>query len=75
MTSDQLKSYIERVERLEGEKKELSSDIKDVYAEMKSSGYDPKIVKKIVSLRKKNKAERENEEALLDTYINALGGL
>lgn len=71
----QLKSIIERVERLEEEKTGLQSDIKDIFAESKSNGYDVKTLRKIISLRKKDASERDEEEHLLDTYKRALGML
>ena len=75
VTGDQLKSIIERVERLEEEKKEVAEQIKEVYAEAKSNGFDAKTIRKVVSLRKKNTEERQEEEALLDLYLAALGML
>ncbi|CAN1535118.1 Azospirillum phage Cd, Gp10 [Rhabdaerophilaceae bacterium] len=69
----QLKSIIERIERLEEEKRNIASDIKDVYAEAKGQGFDSKILRKVVSLRRKEPHEREEEETLLETYLNALG--
>ena len=69
----QLKSIIERVERLEEEKKAIADDIKEVYAEAKANGFDTKTLRKVVTLRKKDRAEREEEEAMLDLYLNALG--
>lgn len=73
VAADQLRSLVERIERLEEEKKVISDDIKDVYAEAKGNGYDAKILRKIVSLRKKQPHEREEEEAVLDLYLHALG--
>ena len=70
---DRLKSFIERVERLEEEKSNILADIKEVYSEAKSSGYDPKIMRKILIIRKLDIDERLEQEALLDTYRNALG--
>jgi uncharacterized protein (UPF0335 family) len=70
---DQLRSFVERIERLEEEKKVISDDIKDVYAEAKGNGYDVKILRKVVSLRKKQPHEREEEDAVLDLYLHALG--
>ena len=70
---DQLKSFIERIERLEEEKNNILVDIKEVYSEAKSSGYDPKIMRKILIMRKMDVDERLEQEALLDTYRNALG--
>lgn len=72
VTAGQLKSIIERVERLEEEKKTISGDIKEVYAEAKANGFDTKILKKIIALRKKTEDERSEEEALLATYMAAL---
>jgi uncharacterized protein (UPF0335 family) len=72
-TGGQLRSYIERVERLEEEKKQIGDDIKDVYAEAKGNGFDAKIMRKVVALRKKDPEARAEEEALLDTYLHALG--
>jgi uncharacterized protein (UPF0335 family) len=69
----QLKSFIERIERLEEEKKAIAADIKEVYAEAKGTGFDTKIMRKVVSLRKKDAAERQEEEAILDLYLSALG--
>nr|WP_235916874.1 DUF2312 domain-containing protein [Brucella anthropi] len=69
----QLRAFIERIERLEGEKSEIADDIKGVYAELKGSGFDPKIVRIIIRLRKKEDHERQEEEALLQLYMDALG--
>jgi len=69
----QLKSLIERIERLEEEKKAIAADIKEVYGEAKANGFDTKIMRKVVSLRKKDSAERQEEEAILDLYLSALG--
>jgi len=69
----QLKTIVERVERLEEEKKATADDIKEVYAEAKANGFDTKTLRKVVTLRKKDRAEREEEEAMLDLYLNALG--
>ena len=68
----QLKSIVERIERLEEEKKAIAGDIKEVYAEAKGNGFDVKILRKLISLRKKDANEREEEEAMLDLYLNAL---
>lgn len=70
-----LQNLVERIERLEEEKVAISSDIRDVYAEAKSQGFDPKILRKVVSILKKDKKEREAEEMMIDTYMNALGKL
>lgn len=68
-----LKSFIERVERLEEEKKALAEDIRDVYSEAKATGFEPKIMRKIVSLRKANLEKRREEQELLDLYMAAIG--
>ena len=68
-----LKSFIERIERLEEEKKALTDDIKDVYGEAKANGFDVKIMRKIVSLRKQDRDKRMEEETILDLYLAALG--
>jgi uncharacterized protein (UPF0335 family) len=70
---DQLRAFIERIERLEEEKKTIADDIKDVYGEAKGTGFDTKILKKVIALRKKDEQERLEEEAILDTYLAALG--
>lgn len=70
---DQLRAFIERIERLEEEKKTIADDIKDVYAEAKGTGFDTKILKKVIALRKKDANERMEEEAILETYLAALG--
>lgn len=72
---DQLKAIVERVERLEEEKAALAGDIKDVYAEAKGNGFDTKTLRKVIRLRKLDAAERQEQEALLDLYLNALGML
>lgn len=68
-----LKSFIERIERLEEEKKALSENIRDVYAESKATGFEPKILRKIVSLRKASLEKRREEQELLDMYMSAIG--
>jgi uncharacterized protein (UPF0335 family) len=70
---DRLRSLVERIERLEEERRALGSDIKDVYAEAKSSGFDPKVVRKLVAIRKQEPAEVEEQETMLDIYRRALG--
>jgi uncharacterized protein (UPF0335 family) len=70
---DQLRAFIERIERLEEEKKTIADDIKDVYGEAKGMGYDTKIMKMVISLRKKDEQERTEQELILDTYLAALG--
>jgi len=73
VAADQLKSFIERIERLEEEKAALAGDIKDVFAEAKGSGFDTKVMRKIISIRKKDHAERQEEDAILELYMQALG--
>ena len=70
---DQLKSIIERIERLEEEKKAISDDIRDVYAESKGNGFDVKALRMIVRLRKQDPNERQEQETILETYMHALG--
>ena len=72
---DQLKAFIERVERLEEEKKTIADDIRDVYAEAKGSGFDVKALRQIVRLRKQDADERKEYETILETYMHALGML
>lgn len=69
----QLRAFIERIERLEGEKSEIADDIKGVYAELKGSGFDAKTVRAIIRLRKKEDHERQEEQAMLQLYMDALG--
>ncbi len=69
----QLKAIIERIERLEEERKALASDIKDIYAESKSAGFEPKVIRQLIMLRRKEPAEVEEQETLLDLYKRALG--
>ncbi len=73
IAADQLRLFIERIERLEEEKKAMADDIKDVYAEAKSNGYDTKTMRTIVRLRKMEKHHRDEAEMLLETYKAALG--
>ena len=70
-----LKSLIERIERLEEDKAAVASDLKEVYAEAKGDGFDVKIVRKVVRLRKQDTAKRQEEETLIELYIQAIGGL
>jgi uncharacterized protein (UPF0335 family) len=70
---DQLKAIIERIERLEEEKKTISDDIRDVYAESKGNGFDVKALRAIVRLRKQDPDERQEQETILETYMQALG--
>lgn len=71
----QLKAIVERIERLEEEKKTIAADIKEVYAEAEGNGFDTKILRKVISLRKKDAADRQEEEQMLDLYLHALGML
>ena len=73
VAGDQLKSIVERIERLEEEKKTIADDIKEVYAEAKGTGYDVKVLRKVVALRKRDLDERKEEEAILDLYLQAVG--
>jgi len=69
----QLRSVVERIERLEEEKTALATDIREVYAEAKSNGYDVKTLRQVVRLRKIETSDRQEQEALLDVYLHALG--
>ena len=69
----QLKAIIERIERLEEEKKALAEDIKDIYAEAKGNGFDVKILRKIIAIRKRDQEELDEEETMLEVYLRALG--
>lgn len=73
VASGQLRAFIERIERLEEEKGEIADDIKQVFAEAKGTGFDTKAMRTIIRLRKKDQAERQEEEAILDLYMAALG--
>lgn len=73
IAAEQLKSFIERIERLEEEKKALAEDIKDIYAEAKGAGFEPKIMRQVIRLRKMEEHARKEQEALLDLYTHALG--
>lgn len=73
IAAGQIKSIVERIERLEEEKVALAGDIKEVYAEAKSNGYDVKVLRQIVRIRKQDTAERQELEAILDLYLHALG--
>jgi uncharacterized protein (UPF0335 family) len=75
VNGDHLRQFIERVEKLEEEKRGIAEDIKDVYAEAKSTGFDPKMIRKIVAMRRVDKAKRDEEEAILELYLSALGEL
>lgn len=73
IAADQLRSIIERIERLEEEKATIAEDIKEVYAEAKGNGFDTKAIRTIIRMRKKDSAEREEEETILDLYKSAIG--
>jgi uncharacterized protein (UPF0335 family) len=73
VAGERLKSFIERIERLEEEKRALAEDIKEVYAEAKGTGFDIKIMRQIVKIRKMDKDDLDEQEALLDVYLRALG--
>jgi uncharacterized protein (UPF0335 family) len=73
VAADQLKALIERIERLEEEKAGIAGDIREIYAEAKGNGFDTKAIRKIIALRKKDFSERQEEEAILDLYMQALG--
>ena len=75
IAGDRLKSFIERIERLEEEKRALAEDIKEVYAEAKGTGFDTRIMRQIIRLRKRDKDDLDEEETLLDVYKRALGML
>lgn len=70
---DQLRAYIERIERLEEEKKSIADDIKDVYGEAKGMGFDTKVIREVIRLRKQDAQAREERQAILNTYLMALG--
>ena len=72
-TAQQLKAFIERIERLEEDKKNISDDIKEVYAEAKGNGFDTKVLRQIIRIRKQDHAERMEQESLLELYMAALG--
>lgn len=74
IAGDHLRSFIERIERLEEEKKAISEDLKEVYAECKSVGFDVKIVRTVIKIRKMEPSDRQEMEALLDVYMHALEG-
>jgi uncharacterized protein (UPF0335 family) len=73
VAAGQLRALVERIERLEEEKAAIAQDIKEVYAEAKANGFDTRILRKVITLRKKDAAEREEEEAVLALYMSALG--
>ena len=73
VVAEELKQFVERIERLEEEKKSLSDDIKDVFAELKGRGFDVKAIRQILAIRKQDHSERQEIEAILDLYMRALG--
>lgn len=73
VTADELRSFVERYERLEAEKKDISDSQKEVMAEAKGRGYDTKVMRKVIALRKRNRDDIANEEAVLEMYMSALG--
>ncbi|MDF1606977.1 DUF2312 domain-containing protein [Hoeflea sp. YIM 152468] len=70
---DQLRAFVERIERLEEDKKVVADDIKDVYGEARAMGYDAKVLRRVIAIRKVDPSERLEQEAILDTYLHALG--
>lgn len=72
---NQLRQFVEQIERLEEEKKAIAEDIRDKYAEAKAVGFDIKVLRQVIRLRKKSKTDRQEEEAILETYLHALGML
>ncbi len=73
VAAQELKQFVERIERLEEEKKAIADDIKDVFAEMKGRGFDTKVVRQVIRIRKQDHAERQEMEAVLELYLSALG--
>lgn len=73
VAADQLKAFIERIERLEEEKAGIAGDIREIFSEAKGNGFDTKVMRRVISLRKKDHAERQEEEAILELYMQALG--
>lgn len=73
VAQDQIRAFIERIERLEEEKSAIAGDIKEVYAEAKGNGFDTKVLRKVIAIRKQDHAERMEQEALLELYLSALG--
>lgn len=70
-----LKAFIDRIERVEDERKALGEDLKEIYSEVKSAGYDPKILRKVIALRRQDAAKLAEQEALIETYLAAIGDL
>lgn len=75
MNNNQLQSIVDRIENLEDEKASLALDIKEVYAEAKANGFETKIIRKIIAMRKRSEADRQEEQAMIDLYMSALGML
>ncbi len=73
VAKEQLTAFVERIERLEEEKRGIADDIKEVYAEAKGNGFDVKVLRRVISLRKQDASERAEQEAILDLYMQALG--
>jgi uncharacterized protein (UPF0335 family) len=73
VAADRLRSFIERVERLEEEKAAILNDVKEIYAEAKGEGYDVKVLRQVVRIRKMDRADRQEQEALLELYLSAIG--
>ena len=70
---EHLRAFIERIEKLEEEKRSIADDVKEIYVEAKSMGFDPKIIREVIRIRKQDKSKREEFEAVLELYLNALG--
>jgi uncharacterized protein (UPF0335 family) len=73
VAQDQLRAFVERIERLEEEKKAIADDIKEVYAEAKGNGFDTKVLRQVIRIRKQDRSERMEQEAILELYMAALG--
>jgi uncharacterized protein (UPF0335 family) len=73
VAQDQIRAFVERIERLEEEKKAIADDIKEVYAEAKGNGFDTKVLRQVIRIRKQDRAERLEQEAILELYLAALG--
>jgi uncharacterized protein (UPF0335 family) len=73
VAQDQLRAFVERIERMEEEKKAIADDIKEIYAEAKGNGFDTKVLRQVIRIRKQDKSERLEQEAILDLYLAALG--
>jgi uncharacterized protein (UPF0335 family) len=73
VAQDQLRAFVERIERMEEEKKAIADDIKEIYAEAKGNGFDTKVLRQVIRIRKQDRSERLEQEAILDLYLAALG--